>query len=88
MDVIVVLLSAFSLAAWIYLIGFRGSFWRADLRLEPSLPPPPPSKVQRGPSVGIRNLRSAQACTALSADTVWTPDRDGVIRWLNTLYSC
>ena len=41
MDVIVVLLSAASLAAWIYLIGFRGSFWRADLRLESSLPPPP-----------------------------------------------
>ena len=41
MDVIVVLLSAVSLAAWIYLIGFRGAFWRADQRLEPSLPPPP-----------------------------------------------
>ncbi len=41
MDVIVVLLSAVSLAAWVYLIGFRGAFWRADHRLEPSLPPPP-----------------------------------------------
>ena len=41
MDVIVVLLSAVSLAAWIHLIGFRGAFWRADQRLEPSLPPPP-----------------------------------------------
>ncbi len=41
MDVIVVLLSALSLAAWIHLIGFRGAFWRADQRLEPSLPPQP-----------------------------------------------
>ena len=41
MDVIVVLLSAISLAAWIHLIGFRGAFWRADQRLEPSLPPQP-----------------------------------------------
>ena len=41
MDVIFVLLSALSLAAWVYLIGFRGAFWRADQRLEPSLPPPP-----------------------------------------------
>ncbi len=41
MDVIFVLLSAVSLAAWIYLIGFRGAFWRADQRLDPSLPPPP-----------------------------------------------
>ena len=41
MDVIFVLLSAVSLAAWIHLIGFRGSFWRADQRLEPSLPPQP-----------------------------------------------
>jgi hopene-associated glycosyltransferase HpnB len=41
MDVIVVLLSGLSLAAWIHLIGFRGGFWRADQRLEPSLPPAP-----------------------------------------------
>ena len=41
MNVIFVLLSAVSLAAWIHLIGFRGAFWRADQRLEPSLPPPP-----------------------------------------------
>ena len=41
MEVIVVLLSALSLAAWIHLIGFRGAFWRADQRLEPSLPPQP-----------------------------------------------
>ena len=41
MDVIFVLLGAVSLAAWVHLIGFHGAFWRADQRLEPSLPPPP-----------------------------------------------
>ncbi len=41
MDVIVVLLSALSLAAWVYLIGFRAGFGRPGQRLEPSLPPQP-----------------------------------------------
>jgi hopene-associated glycosyltransferase HpnB len=34
----ITLLSLVSFAAWIYLIGFRGAFWRSDSSLEPKLP--------------------------------------------------
>jgi len=34
-------IAALSLVAWIYLLGFRGGFWRLGERLDPSAPAPP-----------------------------------------------
>ena len=34
-------IAALSLLAWIYLLGFRGGFWRLGERLDPSAPAPP-----------------------------------------------
>ena len=64
-------LSGFGLAAWLYLILARGGFWRADIRDEECVPPPPgewPSVVAMVPARNEADVIAKSLSSLLSQD--------------------
>jgi hopene-associated glycosyltransferase HpnB len=72
---IAVVASAAALLAWIYLIGWRGGFWRTDQRLPPANAPVSWPRV-----VAIVPARDEAAMLARTLPTLLSQDYDGEFR--------